>query len=433
MEKKDALAEYETKLHKTKNGYVGQLLIKKEGINSSKFNNIELIMIVDRSGSMYRTYPKIFKKVMPLFLDKINYPENKEVHFITFDSVIEYRKINKNGFINAQKEEARGGTYLGGVFKELEKIIVDKNSSYRILILSDGGLSDSISASNSASVFYNKIKGKFTINSQAIRFFSSDYSNPDIIGLASVIQFNTINQPILTDINGDDHEETIADQLSKLFINDGLENIILLLSDKKNLQLFPWEEKTNQIKLSPGNNIYWLDSISDLKFKINDNNPVDEKIIYEEDLNINNYKIILSDKINDFMTKIKILKILENDIAEKEIEIIVKSFKDFEANLEMINEEELNLKDEKKDSSKNKELISKQMEEKQNEQKLYNLNNQEKTDYLRGENTTKAERRFRFNSNDFTEEEDNYLPNIIIDNGTGYCSCFSSMCRLYKI
>ena len=183
MEKKDALPEYETKLHKTKNGYVGELLIKKEGINSSKFNNIELIMIVDRSGSMYRTYPKIFKKVMPLFLDKINYPENKEVHFITFDSVIEYRKINKNGFINAQKEEARGGTYLGGVFKELEKIIVDKNSSYRILILSDGGLSDSISASNSASVFYNKIKGKFTINSQAIRFFSSDYSNPDIIGL----------------------------------------------------------------------------------------------------------------------------------------------------------------------------------------------------------------------------------------------------------
>ena len=119
MEKKDTISQYETKLHKTKKGYVGELLIKKEENNFTNFNNIELIMIVDRSGSMYEHYPKIFKKVMPLFLDKINYPKNKEVHFITFDSIIEYRKINKNAFINAKEEEARGGTFMRGVFKEL--------------------------------------------------------------------------------------------------------------------------------------------------------------------------------------------------------------------------------------------------------------------------------------------------------------------------
>ena len=377
---------------------------------------------------MYGNYPKIFKKVMPLFLDKINYPKNKEVHFITFDSVIEYRKINKNGFINAKEEEARGGTFMEGVFKELEKIIIDKNSSYRILILSDGYLSDSKSASNSASAFYNKIKGQYAINSQAVRFIISDDSNPDIIGLASVIQFNSINQPSLIDINGEDHEEKIAEQLSELFINDGLENRILLLSDKENLRLFPWEEATNQIHLSPGKNVFLLDYISDLKCKVNDNNPIDEKIIYEEDLNINNYKIILSDIIDDSMKKIKTFKILENDIAEKQIEMIVKSFKEFEVNLETLNEEEINLNGEKMNPSENKGLISQQMEEIQNDQKLYNLNNQEKTDYLIGKNNIKPKKRFRFDSVDsqiFIDEEENYeenyLPNIIIDNGTGYC------------
>ena len=252
-----------------------------------------------------------------------------------------------------------------------------------------------------------------------MRFFSSEYSNPDIIGLASVIQFNTINKPTLIDVNGDDHEEKIAEQLSKLFIDDGLENRFLLLSDKENLRLFPWEEKANQILLSPGNNIFWLDFVSDLKIKVNDNNPIDEKIIYEEDLNINNYKIILSDKIEDFMKKIKIYKILENDIAEKQIEMIVNSFKEFEVNLETINEEEINLKDEKMNQSKSKGLISQKMEEIQNEQNLYNLNNQEKTDYLRGEYTTKP--RFRFNSDNVIYEKEDYLPSIIIDNGTGYC------------
>ena len=62
---------------------------------------------------------------------------------------------------------------MEGAFKELEKIIIDKNSSYRILALSDGEIYDSIIASNSASIFYNKIKGQFNINSQAVRFFSS--------------------------------------------------------------------------------------------------------------------------------------------------------------------------------------------------------------------------------------------------------------------
>ena len=160
MEIEENIPEYTMKLHKSKVGYVAELYINTIAGKSAKSNDIELIMIVDRSGSMGQSYTKLFKKIMPLLLEKINYPKDKKVHFITFDSNIEYRKLTKEEFINAGKENARGCTYMQGVFAELEKILVNPNSSYRILTLSDGELHDTKPTSNTASEFYNKIKRK---------------------------------------------------------------------------------------------------------------------------------------------------------------------------------------------------------------------------------------------------------------------------------
>ena len=109
--------------------------------------------------------------------------------------------------------------------------------------------------------------------------------------------------------------------------------------------------------------------------------------------------MILADKVKEFMTKLKILKILENDKAQEEIEKMVKYFKEFEDGLEKINDEELILKDGKMNSriqyikqliNKRKGLISNQMEANQNEQKLSELNNQQKADYLRNVDSTKV-------------------------------------------
>ena len=398
MEIEENNSDYIMKLHKAKTGYVAELFIKEKEELSEKSNNIELIMIVDRSGSMGSYYNKIFKNVMPLLLEKIHYPQNKKVHFITFDSVIEYRKITKDEFLNSGNENARGCTYMKGVFAELEKILVNKDSSYRILTLSDGELHDSKDTSNTASEFYNKIKGKFNINSQAIRFFSSGSADPDTLGLASVLQMNTVKQATLLDVDAEDEATSIADQLSKLFIYDGLGNKIILTSDKQNIKLAPWEEKTNEIPLAPGRNIFWLDDISQFNIKINDNNPVKPQINNDEDINTQNYGIILADKIKEFMTKLKILKILENKKAQEEIEKMVKYFKEFEEGLTKVNEEELVLKDGKMNSriqyikkliNKRKGLISNQMEAIKNDQKLSELNSQQKADYLRSVDNTK--------------------------------------------
>ena len=397
MEIEEEIPEYKMNIHKAKVGYVAELFVK-EMQNQSKLNDIELIMIVDRSGSMGQWYTKIFQKVMPLLLDKINYPQNKKVHFITFDSEIENRKITKEEFINAKNEKARGCTYMKGVFEELEKIITNPNLSYRILTLSDGELHDSQQTSNKASEFYNKIKGKYNINSQAIRFFSSNYANPDTLGLASVIQFNTIKETTLLDINARDEETSIADRLGKLFINDGLGNKVVLNSDKINLKSAPWEVKSNQIVLAPGRNVFWLDDISQFNVQVNDEKPVKVTITNGEDINLENYGTILADKIKVFMMKLKILKILENEKAKEEIETMVKYFKEFEDTLDKVNQEELVLKDGKMNSriqyikkliNQRKGLISNQMEAIKNQEKLNELNSQQKADYLRNVDNTK--------------------------------------------
>ena len=389
--------EYTMKVHKAKIGYVAELYIQEKKDSTKPREDIELVFIVDRSGSMSSYYPKIFNKIIPLLLDKLHYPENKDVHYITFESSTEYRSIKKSTFINTQ-EKALGGTNMKGVFKELEKVIKNDKVSYRILTLSDGDLFDSKETSQCASEFYEKIKGKYRINSQAIRFFSSSYANPDTLGLASVIQLNSVNQATLLDINAKDDETLIADQLSKLFINDGLDTKISLISDKKNIQLSPWEAKSDQVGLVPGRNIFWLDDISQFSIKIDENTPVKVNITNAEDINTQNYGIILADKIKEFMSKLKILKILNNEKAQEELENMVKHFKEFENGLEAINQEEVVLKDGKLNSriiylkqllNKRKGLISNQMDAIKNNKLLDQLNSQQKADYLRSVENTK--------------------------------------------
>ena len=170
MEKEEKNNEYTIKIHKAKVGYVAELFLKE--IKDKAINDIDIILIVDRSGSMGSSYTKIFKEIIPEFLEKLNYPENKIVHFITFEDSVEYRQLTKENFLNPKKEEALGCTYMAGVFKELEKIMTIPNSSYRIITFSDGDIFDNKKTSNNASIFYEKIKGKFNINSQALRFFS---------------------------------------------------------------------------------------------------------------------------------------------------------------------------------------------------------------------------------------------------------------------
>ena len=64
-------SQYNLKLHKAKVGYVGEVFIEENQEDSKYLNDVELILIVDRSGSMPSSYPKIFNKIIPLLLEKL--------------------------------------------------------------------------------------------------------------------------------------------------------------------------------------------------------------------------------------------------------------------------------------------------------------------------------------------------------------------------
>ena len=142
-----------------------------------------------------------------------------------------------------------------------------------------------------------------------------------------MIQLNTIKDTTLIDINASDTTSKIVGEISKLFVNDGLGNKIILYSDKNNIQSAPWEVKKNEINLNLGNNVFWLNDISQFKIKFNDKTPIEVKLEDAENINIDKYEIILGDKIQEFIKKLKILKILNNDKTKEEMEKIIKHFK----------------------------------------------------------------------------------------------------------
>ena len=384
-------------LYPYQKGYIGETFIKEsKEVNTS---NYELILIVDRSGSMWKSYPVLMNKLIPHLLDLLKFPENKETHFIVFEDFVEYRKFKKQDFINCT-ESAKGNIEkMTDVFPQLDKIFIPENqkTSFRMLTLSDGELvvlEERKNVPKLASDFYEKIKGKFRINSQAIRYFTSS-SQPDTMALASILQLNTINEATLIDINYQDSYIESAEKIADLFKNDGLDVDLKIKSNKECIKTEPWIDAKNEVELYIGKNIFWIDNFDE---KIEFTLKVGDKerkmnIKYGEELEI------LCTKISQYMNKLKILKLIDSANAQKEIELIIKNFKIFEDNLaKEEGEEDITLRDGKLASriiflkkliKKRKGLISNKMDIIKNENKLSQLNSQQKADYLRSVNNTK--------------------------------------------
>ena len=203
-------------LYPFQKGYIAETNIEESNIGNN--SNYELIFIIDRSGSMDKSYPILINKLITHLLDILKFPENKATHFIAFEDFVEYRKFTKKDFLNCN-ESARGAIEkMTDVFPVLEKIFSPENQKtpFRILTLSDGELVVEKERKNVpilASELYEKVKGKFRINSQAIRYFTSS-AQPDTMALASILQLNTISkEATLIDINYRDSYTESAEKI----------------------------------------------------------------------------------------------------------------------------------------------------------------------------------------------------------------------------
>jgi hypothetical protein len=253
-----------------------------------------------------------------------------------------------------------------------------------------------------ASELAEEIKGKFRINSQAIRYFTSQYGQPDTLALASILQLNSAKEATLLDIQSNDSYTETGDRIYELFEEDGFDCDITLKSNKECIKLNPWNEPKKEEKLFIGKNFFFIDNSliddkSEFFIKINDEKEIKMNLIQGEKIDKSNYGSILSGKISEYLNKLKVLKIVNTEKAKKEIEEIVNNFKKFEEVLEN-KEEEISLTDGKMSSriiylkkliNKRKGLISNQMDQIKNENRLSEFNSQQKADYLRSIDSTK--------------------------------------------
>ena len=397
--------DYNITLHPYKGGYIGQTTIEES--KSGKYSDYEMIFIVDRSGSMSYSYPILIRKIIPYLLEKLKYPENKPAHLICFEDFVDYRKFTRKDFINCDEPAPGAIEKMSDVFPQLRKIFVPKNEKtpFRILTLSDGELvvqEERRLVPKYASELAEEIKGRFRINSQAIRYFTSEYGQPDTLALASILQLNSAKEATLLDIKSSDSYIEIGNRIYELFKDDGFDCNITLKANTECIRPNPWTEPKSEVKLYIGKNYFWLnnnfDEKTSFRIKINEEEETSMGLIKGEEIDKSNYGYLLSSKIAEYLNKLKVLKIVNTEKSKKEIDQIVENFKKFEECLESKKEEDITLKDGKMASrilylqkliNKRKGLISNQMDKIKNENRLAEFNSQQQADYLRTIDDTK--------------------------------------------
>ena len=383
------------KVYKSGNGYIGKLETSKMAPNKSG-KDLTFIVILDVSGSMGQTVPKFINIILPNLLQKLDI--TNEINLITFsdDAQLFYGDYN---FFAILEMKSYGCTYMNKAIDALEKIFlqIPQKANIRILSVSDGELHDQEETMKKASELYNKYKEYFIVNSQAVRLYTSS-TEPETKGMSSLMQFNNVTESKLIDIDAYKDLYGIAEEISALFISDGLGSSIYINSKEKIFLENPWSEPNDKLKLIVGENVFWMNKVPD-NVEIcdsNNNSIANIKIEMCENITIKNYQNILENKIKFFYQKLKVLKVVNTESASKEINKIINYFDNFENMLNLQNiENEGNLKESEKykiSSRANllKKLIEKRnmsithkMKEIQNNDKVSQLNAKQLADFLR--------------------------------------------------
>ena len=342
--------------HKCNKDYVNEINISKSLINAKTNSaSVEFIVILDISGSMSYNVNRIITKILPNMLTKLNYLDDDIIHLIPFREWVEYHPMTKKQLENSTIR-ACGGNDMREVFDKLSNIILTKQTCFRILTISDGDVDYQTETLQIASEFAAKIKGKYSINSQAVRFFTSSWQ-PDTTALSSVLQLNTVGKSTLIDIDSHQDDNKIVDILYSLFIDD-LDSNIKLQSKTNNLRIDPWAVPVKEIKLIPGKNVIWSSAPDGLELLIGKKDVHPVKVEKAAEVSKDNYKEILGEKIDCYIQKLKVLKVVGTEQAKKEMDDIIGYFHSIEP-------------------------VSAKMEQIRNENNIDHLDNEQKAEYLR--------------------------------------------------
>ena len=314
--------------------------------SSNLSSNCEFIFVMDKSGSMGCYVNDILTKVFPKVYDKLNFPENKTIYLLTFDNNVNSYTYNKNDFRNTSIV-GDGGTSMSEIPIKLENILnqINSNKPICLLTLSDGIIDDQDETQDNATNLVKKLNGRFSnFNSQAIRFMSSNYAQPDTRALCSLLQLNSNLQdnnsnilltfnPIDNNQNNDDGMsdskcEELANEISKLFqISEG-SGWILKSNGNKKFRVEPYGPELSFLELPKGKTTLFIDSIcsndisKDFSISTEDNS---EKVSVSSkgEVTQSNLYQVYQDSIEKLMKKVIINKGIQSSEAKQNNDKII--------------------------------------------------------------------------------------------------------------
>lgn len=285
---------------------------------------IQTIVILDRSLSMGDSCRRLTNDVIPTVLKKLSYDDKKIIHLVTFDSIGDSFTASVNQ-LRTLPISCRGCTNMATAVIIVHETFknLDPSKPVRLLTISDGIIDDREETEKAAIELYNYLEGRnFSINSQAVRFFTSA-NQPDTTALCSLLRLNNVTKSQLLDICVRDDGEQTAIKIAELF-DDGFCGSQVLKSKEKNLMKNPWDrEPTDSLRLMPGENVFWVLGIPQEEFELED--EIIEKAMQPQ-LSIAEFQIIMEEKLEHIIDHMKILKIIETTEASETISRILRYF-----------------------------------------------------------------------------------------------------------
>lgn len=188
--------------------------------------------------------------------------------------------------------------------------------------------------------------------------------------------------------------DVIIDTIVNCF-QDNLGSTSKLKTDRAILLQTPWSEPTKEIYLVEGQNTFWVTDLgTDDQIKIDHEGKIhNTNIEFGTKLDFTSYNTILKDKVEYFMKRLRILKVVNTEESKTEIEQIVQYFTQLEKCFSMNDPSSSDLLSNHKLHSrlaffrevakKKSRSVAIQMSEVANDDKVSQLNSAQQAEYLR--------------------------------------------------
>lgn len=358
---------------------------------------VHTIIILDVSGSMGSHVNKIVTKYIPDTLFKLGYhPYNDKITLITFSQNSLVYKCSGSE-MRQFRNGPEGATYMKPSVDCLKKVMDQSTQKqFRILTISDGDLHDQESTLLAATTLANLIKDKYVIRSSAIRLFTSS-QQPDTRGLSSILQLNNVGHTKLVDFQCPSIDEEFVNVFTYALVDD-LGMSLQLVAQEPIFKTDPWAEPKNEIYLSEGVNTFWLTKINNQTICLSDGTDLKMiKIIDNGALDFNTFDIVLREKINYYIERLKVLKVVDMTESKREIEQIVDYFSGMEKKMVSMLPNDLDTDDKsinsrlrflKNQAFRKSKSIIQELSVIANSEKVSLLNSAQQADFLRNAATT---------------------------------------------